>query len=102
MDYIVPIALMFIVARLGRFFASTGSTRPEYWEKTWRCDSVTEHSSCGAICSRLRGHWGSHRTSPSGTLGWYNEWDREGKVVRVVGPGETFEREERHGGGSCV
>jgi hypothetical protein len=103
MSYIIPILLAVLVARIGRFFASTGSTRPEHWEKTWRCDSTTEVSSCGAICHRIRGHWGSHRTASSGALGWYHEWKGEGKVVRVIGLGKTYEVRDRHyGGGTCV
>lgn len=97
LPYIIPIVLAVLIARVARFFAATGSNRPEHWEKTWRCDSVTE---CGGpICSRIRGHWGWHHTEKLGALRWYETWKGEGREVFVVGLGETHVRKEYQGRG---
>lgn len=83
LPYLIPLVLIVLVARIGRFCAATGSNRPEYWEKTWRCDGITEVG--GSICSRLRGHWGWHRTRAQGALRWYETWQGKGEEVFVIG-----------------
>lgn len=84
MDYLIPIFMVLAVARIGRFLAAPN--RHYYL----LCGSIYWRGCTGEVCKRFKGHWGPHRTSPLGALGWYAEWGEEGKI-RIVGMGETFE-----------
>ncbi len=75
MSYLIPLLLIVVVARLGRFFAARGN------DHFWKCYNIGWiSSSCGVLCSRLKGHWGPHKTSPMGALQWYHEWKGDGKT----------------------
>jgi len=92
MALLISLVLAVIIARIGRFVAARHHHDDDAF---FECGHVGWTGGTGDICTRLRGHWGSHRTSPEGWLGWYCEWEDKSKV-RVVGFfGETFEKEDR-------
>lgn len=79
-DYLIPILLIVVVARLGRFFAA-----PNHRGSGIRCYDVgREADYSGVYCMRLKGHWGLHRTAQMGALRWYKEWETN-KRTRTIG-----------------
>lgn len=78
-EYIIPILLAAMAARIGRFLGASNS-------RGLKCNAVgkdTDYS--GMYCEKIRGHFGIHRATVTtfGVYKWHYEW-RTGERVKEV------------------